>query len=95
MLLQGDMKKVLKALMTAKLIKEVKSVVHKSKKIYMLYELGASCAAPLTVLFGGEATLARVLAVRAGEGAHGGPVVHRPPGARHGVCRGLCACQPR
>jgi hypothetical protein len=34
------MKKVLKHLLTINLVKEVKSVVHKAKKIYMLACLG-------------------------------------------------------
>lgn len=36
---EGEMKKCIKTLMTRKLIKEVKSVVSKFKKIYMLYDL--------------------------------------------------------
>jgi RNA polymerase Rpc34 subunit len=38
--LQGEIKKVLKHLLTINLVKEVKSVVHKAKKIYMLASLG-------------------------------------------------------
>ncbi len=52
----------------------VKPAARRSKKVYMLSELGAFCVAPLAASRGCDASAVRVLAARAGGGAHcGGP----------------------